>query len=261
MKHLKSSINDLRTVFDQGISIRYIAEPIVSFDQDQPISALIPFLEWADFDLVGVRRDGLVTGYAVRADLTEGTLGTFIHQFAPSLCVDQSTPLLSALKMLQQNLGIFVTAFDAVAGIVTKGDLQKAPVRMWLFGLVTLAEMHMLRIVRQCYPGNSWKERLGDSRIGAAMNILSERQKESTHIDLVDCIQFCDKRDLILAQPGMSASLGFASKKEAKAFLKQLEALRNDLAHGQDVVTSRWPHLVNLAERTEDFLKRCENLT
>ena len=34
-----------------------------------------------------------------------------------------------------------VTILDSVFGIITPADLQKAPVRMWLFGIMTLIEV------------------------------------------------------------------------------------------------------------------------
>jgi hypothetical protein len=53
VKHLKSTIEDLRDLFATGISVTHIAEPLVSFDSDQPAPTIKQFLTAKDFDLVG----------------------------------------------------------------------------------------------------------------------------------------------------------------------------------------------------------------
>ena len=59
MKHLKSSLRDLRQVFDRSVSVRYIAEPFVSFDAQRHAPDIWAFMEGKDFDVVGVRQMGL----------------------------------------------------------------------------------------------------------------------------------------------------------------------------------------------------------
>jgi hypothetical protein len=53
--------------------------------------------------------------------------------------------------------------------------------------------------------------------------------------------------------------LGFNSKSQADKQLQELEHLRNELAHAQDIVTGRWPDLVRLASSAEHLLERCED--
>jgi hypothetical protein len=74
MKHLKSSLRDLRQVFDRSISVRYLAEPFVSFDAQRHAPEVRTFMEARDFDIVGVRQNGAVVGCVCRADLQEDTL-------------------------------------------------------------------------------------------------------------------------------------------------------------------------------------------
>jgi hypothetical protein len=49
-------------------------------------------------------------------------------------------------------------------------------------------------------------------------------------------------------------------KPQGKALLKDLEGLRDVLAHAQDIITGRWPGIVDLASRAEEFLSRCEEI-
>jgi ABC-type sulfate/molybdate transport systems ATPase subunit len=50
--------------------------------------------------------------------------------------------------------------------------------------------------------------------------------------------------------------LGFNSKRTAKQISKELESLRNNLAHSQDIVTHDWPQIARLAKRFEKILSR-----
>ena len=46
--------------------------------------------------------------------------------------------------------------------------------------------------------------------------------------------------------------------KSCNLFLKNLEMLRNNLAHAQDIITGKLPELFILARDAEDFLNKCE---
>jgi hypothetical protein len=80
-----------------------------------------------------------------------------------------------------------------------------------------------------------------------------------TTLHLADCLQFCDKRDIVLKADKLYSQLGFESKESGERLLKELEDLRNDLAHAQDIITGRWPKIVDLAEEAEQLLQNCES--
>jgi hypothetical protein len=73
MKHLRSSIEDMRRLFERGITVRDIAEPLVSFDDGQSALEVRNFLESKDYDVVGVRRKGMIEAYAIRSELGEAS--------------------------------------------------------------------------------------------------------------------------------------------------------------------------------------------
>jgi len=257
MKHLKSSYRDLQELFN-NISVRYIAEPLTSFDLEANIPVVNSFMSEHDYDVVGVRQHGLVTGYVKGSELTSGTFADHVIKFLPSDLVDETTTLIEALRQMRDSPWLFVRTFGHVSGIVTRGDLQKAPVRMWLFGLVSLIEMQLLRIIREGYPNDSWKQFVSDKRLAKARGMHSDRQKENRAIDLADCLQFCDKQDIVLKSDMLQMRIGFTSTASNKRLFKELEQLRNKLAHAQDIVTGCWPEIVDIAEAAERLLEQCE---
>jgi len=164
------------------------------------------------------------------------------------------------LELLVGSPQVFIVVIGEVSGIITKGDLQKAPVRMWLFGVLSLLEMQFLRLIRASYPKDTWKELLKDDRLENAEEMLLKRKKRNEAIDLADCLQFCDKKTILLECDTLRNGLDFPSKNKGEELLKAFEDLRNELAHAQDIVTSRWPELVTLAKKAEDLLAACETL-
>ncbi|MBI5572507.1 MAG: hypothetical protein HY914_21365 [Desulfomonile tiedjei] len=260
MKCLKSSSQDLRELFDRNISVRYIAEYLTSFDGEASASQIHEFMAARDYDVVGVRRQGQVVGYVNRKDLTDGLLADHTIGFSESDLIDEADPLVEVFVSMRHSPRLFVRMLGQVGGIVTRGDLQKAPVRMWLFGLTTLVEMQLLRIIRDNYPNECWRKCLSEKRLNAAEQVLAERRQRNEAIDVVDCLQFCDKRDIILKNTELRKAIGIESAKAGDRLLSDLERLRNSLAHAQDIVADNLPRVVDLAEQAELLLLRCEQL-
>ncbi len=261
MKHLKSTSQDLREMFARNVAVRHIAEPLASFDLETPPSTLLAFMDEHDYDVVGVRRDGLVEGYVERVSLRGARTPEVYRPFADGDLIEDAAPLLEALEPMCQSPRLFVRALDTVAGIVTRGDFQKAPVRLWLFGLISLLEMQMLRLIREAYPGESWTELVARGSCARAQNLLRKRKHYNVNIDLADCLQFADRRTILVNDDRFLDALGLGGRSEAETFLDTLQQLRNDLAHGQDIVTGRWPDIVHLARQAECCLRACEGTT
>jgi hypothetical protein len=260
MKHLKSSLYDLHELFDRSVSVRHLAEPFVSFDAQRLATEVRAFMEAKNFDIVGVRYNGAVVGYVERATLKEGTLEQYRSPFDKQLILNEWSPILEALQLLAESSHVFVVAMGEVAGIITKGDLQKAPMRMWFFGVLSLLEMQFLRLIRAAYPQDSWKSLISPSRIEKAQQLLQDRQRRNEAIDCADCLQFADKRTIVVKSDRLCHVLGCTSKGVGEDLLEELEHLRDELAHAQDIITGRWPRLVELAKKAEQILAACEAL-
>lgn len=56
MKQLKSSINDLRKIFEKSITASYITEPLCSFDETANAIVVKKFMDEKDFDVIGIRK-------------------------------------------------------------------------------------------------------------------------------------------------------------------------------------------------------------
>lgn len=246
----------LRRVFLDGFVALDVAEPLVSFDADRPAGEVRRFMEARDFDRVGVRRDGLVRGYAARAELGRGTLGDHLHPFGPDDLVRDDASLQAVIQSLGLNERCFVTVLGEVAAIVTLQDLEKPPVRMFLFGMLSVLELLLVRTIEAAFPGEVWRAELSEGRLEKARHLQAERARRGVQARLVDCLQFSDKGQLALAVPAVQRSaIGQLSGKAQKRAIKELELLRNHLAHGQEIVPAAWRRIVAFSANLDALLE------
>jgi len=258
MRQLKSSHQDLREFTLKRITAQHIAESLTSFDTAADAQSARQVLEQNSFDVAGAREDGQVIGYINCSDLTGGTVGDHRVDFSEEDVLSASTPLADVLKQIRASERTFVEVLGHVGGIVTRGDLQKMPVRLWLFGLISLLEMQMLRLIREHLTEKQWANLLTDQRRQAAEELFGKRMKNNSEIDLADCLQLCDKKNIFAATPALLELTGFDSKTSFRNTLEETEELRNNLAHSQDILGDEWESLIDLAGEIEDLLERLE---
>ena len=260
MKLLKSSLHDLRDLFGSVICVREITEHLVSFDGDHSGVEAAAFMAKRNFDVIGVRENGVVVGFTRQIDEPGLLVRDSKRIFSASDMIEASDSLTCVLEHLKQDNYVFVRILGHVGGIVTRGDLQKAPFRMWLFGLVSLIEMHLLRILRAKYPLGEWKSKISAGRLQKAMEFHKDRVRRNIECDPADCLQFSDKVDILIGSEEFRHLLGFESRSASKRFFDDIRKLRDDLAHSGDIVSPRWPRLIGLTKESERVLSALERL-
>lgn len=258
MKHLKSTLAHLRELLDRSLSTKFIMESLHSFDERRDRASILEFMRQKDFDAVGITRRGRAIGFVERKDLEINVVADGWLRFAPSDCLRDRDPISSALAALETRPRVWVRTRTGVTGIVTRGDLQKAPVRMWLFAGVSLLEMQMLRVIRARYPDRSWKSLVSDNRRRYAERNLDTLRRRNEGTDLEDCLGFSDKARIVLSAPEMVKYFGFPSEQVAQEKLREIQTLRNLLAHSQDIVSSDASRLARIARDIESLLSKCE---
>jgi hypothetical protein len=127
---------------------------------------------------------------------------------------------------------------------------------MWLFGMITIVEMYMVRQIELLFPHEAWRETISPGRLNKAETLRAERERMNQKARLVDCLHFVDKARILMKDPAVREDTGFGSKREAERALKAFESLRNNLAHGHDIVTYDWEAIVEVAGRLEKIMSR-----
>lgn len=248
-------ILQLHRFFKTGFTAADIAEPMVSWDSSTTAETVGKQMDILDFDVAGIRIGGAVSGWCSREDLKDGRCIDHLRSFFDSSVVSAVAPLSDVISRLGCEPRVFVIAFGAVGGIITRADLQKAPVRMWLFGLVTLVEETFTRILRDRFPGDTWHGMITRARLEAAQRLHEERTRRNEHLDLADCLQFGDKGLILFKDEGIRMEMGFESRTRAKEVVRNLQKLRNNLAHSQDIVAGNLETIVALAGSMDRVLE------
>lgn len=237
------SVARLHQTFSKSLTAADLVEPLASLDENQPQRLAQELMKDAGRVVLGVRHRGLVTGWVGEEELASasgdgggsGALRECARPFQDEMVVDAEAGLGTVLAAMCPGPRVFVRWLGEVGGVINHEDLQKAPLRMWLFGTVTLLDLNMTWAIEELHPAESWGEKISAGRLGKAQALQAERRRCGGDCRLVDCLQIKDKADILLHDPQVIADLGFASRREADRFARAIEGLRNHLAHSQEL--------------------------
>jgi hypothetical protein len=250
----KSALRDLHRIMDDSFVVGHIAVPLECCNATDDAAAAKKRMNERNFDVMGLRENGVITGYIRRDDVRTGHCRTYRKSFFPNDIIASRAPLSKLLPIMATRPQLFVLEHTEINGLVTRSDLQKSPVRMLLFGLLSLFEMYLLSMVRICYPAETLAtmEDLAD-----AQDLFRKRRQRNEDIDLADCLTLSEKSFLLLKVPGFATYFGL---QDADRHFKNIESLRNKLAHAQDLVTgSTWERVTTTVLSIESFLAKCDD--
>jgi len=240
-------------LFARVFSARDVAEPLRSFDGDRPLSEVTARMEALGLDVAGVRLDGTVVGYVRATDVGPGPAGESARLFAHDQVIEDEWSLTEVIRVLNRYEHGFVRSLATVSGVVTRRDVQKPLVRMWLFGMITLIELLMVERIRLRWPEGDWETSVPATRLEKARELAGERLRRGQAATVLDCLQLSDKALVLISDDRELAALGFESRKAAKRVAKELESLRNNLAHAQDFVAHDWAQIARMTANIEEL--------
>jgi len=243
----------LRRMFSDIFTARDIAETLLSFDASSPVELASKALENKRYDVASVRISGLVEGYIRNDELTGALCNEHIRHFAPDQVIRGDARLTEVIHVLTRHEYCFLSQLGDINGVICRDDINKPIVRMWLFGMITLSEMTYMNMIKKYFPGDSWLKHVSEGRLAKAKGIHAERLRRNLHSSLLECLQLSDKGQILIDRQDTLELLGFDSRRAAKRVLKELESLRNHLAHTQDIATHDWAQIARMTRRLESM--------
>ncbi|HEV7163969.1 MAG TPA: hypothetical protein VGO35_01090 [Gammaproteobacteria bacterium] len=251
-------ISELRALVGSGITAMAVLEPLQSCINTISASEVAPALRRREFDVAGIKESGTgpVKGFVRTSELTSGAVQDHFHPFEAQHLVSEAIPLHELLSALKTKTHVFVLIGSEVRGIVTRTDLNKPPVRIYLFGIISLFEMHLTFWLRTVLKTRTLDVLINENRLVSAKELQELRGQHNEHVDLVECLQLCDKRDVIVGDDALREKLGMGSKDRAVRKIKELEELRNRVAHSQQDLSQgiRWEGIIELVEWIENVV-------
>lgn len=247
----------LKKLFIDNITVRNIYEPLLCCPQDSSASSAKDALIARDFDVAGVKEteEGEVIGFIRTIELGEENVLDYVTKIEPRLLISDSTPISELFSILSEQEFSFVLSGNLISGIITRADINKPPVRIYLFGLLSLFEMHLNAWINHHFTNNSWTEKVPSRRMKKATNLYKIRKGNNQDLSLLECMQMCDKRNLLLIMPPFLEGFGFNGD-VFDSFVKDVEKVRNEIAHSQDSIISNvdWTRLIEIISEAERFL-------
>ncbi len=239
----------VQQLFSEAFTAKDIADPLPSFDGERLSRGVQALMEEAGIHVAGIRDKGIVVGYARREDLTDATCLDHSRGFSPDQKVYGDANLSDVILVLSRHDYCFVNLLNAVTGFITRSDMEKPIVRMWLFGIITMLEIRFTELLKEHWPDGQWMEKCTPARLEKAKALLEERRRRGAqHIELADCLQLSDKSYILVQDQRFLRDFGFKSKSEADKAIRAMESLRNNLAHGQSITTQDWPQIVRMSQ-------------
>jgi hypothetical protein len=243
-EHNVFPLNRMAQLFQQTFSARNITRALPSVDHLRA-EQVLAIMERHHLPVVGIREDGVVRGYVTR----EHPLAR--RGFLPEQVLADSASFAEVILTLSRHEICFVRLLDSVAGVIVKDDIQHPYMRMWLFGIITMLEMETEPMIERLWPDDAWKSLVSPGRLAKAETMFAERVRRNQHSTLLACLQFSDKMQMLVENEGVFRTLGIPSKKAARTICKELESLRNNLAHAQDIVTHDFAQVARIAQRIQ----------
>jgi len=248
-------LNELQVLFASGVKTGAVLEPLQCCPLNANSIDIKAILDRRGFDVAGVQsaQNGEVLGYVEANALGGGRVSDHLKHLNSDMIISDSTPLGEVFRYLRSKQWAFVTVGVGIRGIITRADLNKPPVRVYLFALISLLEMHLRYWIRRGYPNDAWKSHLDERRLRRAQDLEKERCESNDQISLLACLQFADLRDLVISREDLRANLNLASKTQAGRLLRRAEVLRNSLAHSQSdlIEGSNWEDMIALLSMVE----------
>jgi len=246
---------DFKRLFIEAFTAHDIAEGLLSFDADTSCKKVEKALRHQRREIASVRMGGSVQGYVRLSDLGAGDCTDCLRHFTVDQVVSDGAAFSDVIHVLTRHDYCFVAMLGSVTGVIGRDDINKPMVRMWLFGIVTIIEMILVQLVHEHFPNDSWQQTLSAGRLQKARDIQTERQRRNVYCELIDCLQLSDKGRILFENSAALQQLGFETKSAAKRVLKELESLRNHLAHAQNIVMHDWAQIARLSMRIEEIAR------
>ncbi len=257
-----TTFKELQNIFIDNITTKFIYEPIYSCRLEDYAIEVKETLEYRDFDVIGVidKNENLI-GYAIREEMGECIINDFVRKIELGNIASDSTPILELLNILSIKPYSFVVESNKVVGIVTRADINKPIVRIYIFGIISLFELHLNFWITENYKDNSWQDIIKEDRLKATIGIYDNRKGNNEELTLLECAQFCDKRDILRNTDEFINMFEF-SKKNFERLLKDAEKIRNELAHSQNSIIANldWERFVKTISNIESFLHKSEKI-
>jgi hypothetical protein len=163
-----------------------------------------------------------------------------------------NTPLFQAFPIIARKRRVFIGTPQHITHIATRSDLDKIPVRLGLFGLISVLESVLRDKVRSSIP--EWEESLSVDRLDAARKLYQLKTARAEEIDLIQCLQLGDLGSIFSKSQRFKRFGTSLSRKVYDDRIRNIGKLRDALAHSQNILPFDWVEIAEMIGFIRQFL-------
>ncbi|MDN3687208.1 hypothetical protein [Cyclobacterium jeungdonense] len=152
-----------------------------------------------------------------------------------------NTPLVRAFEKLLSRRRFFIETEGTISHIVTQSDLDKIPVRLVVFGFISVWETFLRELIRQTIP--QWQASLSAERLASAQELYQLKLRRDEEIDLIQCLQLADLGSVFSKNKRFRKLMPGASRDQYDAMVRNIGKLRDSLAHSQPSLPFSWQEI------------------
>lgn len=246
-------------LFLSGFTARALSDPLLSVDETSPLAAIRSTMHAEQVDVIGLRRSGRMSGWVLREDVAPAAGTVSPRKFDAAAVVSDTATFHEILEKLGGAPVLFVDMLGQIGGVIRRECLLKPAMRMWLFGLVTITELRVTRMIGEICPRDCWQQYISPNRVQKAKDLQRERRQRGQNPGLLDCLQFADKGQIVARNEELRMHTRFGSRRAVETFVRNLQDLRNNLAHAQDL-SGDWEVILELASNLHRIVLGPANL-
>ena len=253
----KTGSGDIFETLHSGLTVALIAterEKLMTCCPSESLSDVVSRSAEQQYDYLPVESDegdkivGLLHATVERSSL-EGTVKEHFLRLSEEDLIGANASILDFIKEADSKPCRLIVSGGKIVGLVTLSDLQKLPVRAALFALITGLELTMAEAIRKKYKKDEdWLQLLSKCRQEKINKEVEKSKQGDAFVNALLFTQFCDKRDIIIK------SFPFSRKKELRSQLKDIEKMRDRLAHANEYAAAQ-TEAKNVCKVVRDLLE------
>lgn len=255
-----TTFSELQYIFIDNITTKFIYEPLACCKVSDNVIEVKQTLDIRDFDTLGVVDEfEKKIGYIIHQELKDGEISKYVKPFETEIIISDSTPISDLLDILSEKEYVYILEKNSIEGIVTRADINKPIVRIYLFGIISLFELHLNYWINKSFTEDEWLGILSEKRVNIANDIYDLRKGNNSQLTILECLQMCDKKTILMKCNGFLDFFGY-SKTKFKDLLENSESIRNQLAHSQNsiIVNLDWKEFIFTISAIKEFLTQSE---
>jgi uncharacterized protein YutE (UPF0331/DUF86 family) len=227
-------MENLVDVIFRAFTADQIASGITNYKSDTTKEIILEEMENNRYDVIGAEDNyGKLIGY-FQKDSNLNRL-EYVSPINSQLVISGDSPLKEVIIELQDKDFVFVLNKTEINKIITKADIGKQPVRIYLFGLISTFEVTISKfIIDKGLTKSEIEEMISPNAFKKADEIYKDRVKYNIDIDFVYCLNLVDKKEIILKNEELISVLKIKNKSKFSRYVSKLNRFRNSLVHGYD---------------------------